>query len=276
MSEDLRGNIEMMHNLSDCFHAHLEAKKAVSEKLKRDAYRVRYNVYCVERGYEDQASFPDCMETDKFDSESVHAVVRHKASKHPVGVVRLVLPNRKRPHRPFPIETHFGHQFEKQILQKYQFSRTDIAEVSRFAVSKHSLKMIHEQLVAESLITRMQPTTEPNDPKQLLPHISLGLIAMLFAISKEHHVGYWYAAMEPSLSRLLTRLGIKFTPIGPIMDYHGRRQPMIGKVSDLLENIQRSRKDFFRLIVDVGGAPACKAEKKQVPSSDQLIEVRSY
>ena len=214
------------------------------------------------------------MERDKFDNESVHAVVRHKGSKCPVGVVRLVLPNRKSPDRPFPIETHFGRKFEQRILKKFDFSRCNIAEVSRFAVSKQSLRQIHQQLISESL--DRDPGVEPNDPSQLLPHISLGLIAMLFAISKEHKVEYWYAAMEPSLSRLLTRLGIRFVPIGPVMDYHGRRQPMIAKVSDLLDNIRRSRKDFFNLIADIGGVPAADVERVRNPSNYQRIDARTY
>ena len=240
-------------NLSACFHAHLEVRKAVSDELKNNAYQVRYNVYCLERGYEDQTKFPDRMEKDEFDSESVHAVVRHRDSKKPVGVVRLVLPNRTDPDRRFPIESHFGEHFNKSALKQFKFSRNDIAEVSRFAVSKRALVQLQKQLAGQS--HSGNPVSRERDPRLLLPHISLGLIAMLFAISAEHGIAYWYAAMEPSLSRLLTRLGIEFTPIGPIMNYHGKRQPMIARVDALLDTIQHNRKDFFRLIMDVGGSP---------------------
>lgn len=243
-----------MHTLSNCFHANLEAKAAVSDELKRDAHQLRYAVYCMERGYEDHANFPDRMEKDAFDEESIQAVVRHKRSKHPVGVVRLVLPNQQTPERRFPIEEHFGHAFEKSTLRRFDFSRDNIAEVSRFAVSKQSLKHLEAQMASETSAT--DSNDDSTNPKELLPHISLGLIAMLFDISHQRGIDYWYAAMEPSLSRLLTRLGIEFTPIGPVMDYHGRRQPMIAKVSDLLDNIYHNRKDFFKLIEDMGGAGA--------------------
>lgn len=268
------GTFRTMQNLSNSFHTHLEAKIADSKELIGNAYQVRYKVYCVERGYEDRSKFPDKMEKDEFDGESVHAVVRHKSSKSPVGVVRLVLPNKKKPKRKFPIEMHFGHQFEGHTLNKFQFSRCNIAEVSRFAVSKQSLRHIHERLISESIYA--EPTTNSSDPKHLLPHISLGLIAMLFAISHEHGISYWYAAMEPSLSRLLTRLGIEFTPIGPIMEYHGRRQPMIAKVSDLLENIQHSRKDFFKLITDIGDIPVPETREEHGFVGDELIKANSY
>ena len=263
-----------MSNLSESFHAHLEARKALSEELKNDAYRVRYKVYCVERGYEDQTRFPNRMEMDEFDSESVHALVRHKESKTPVGVVRLVLPNRRDPDRKFPIETHFGNRFEASTLKKFDYSRDNIAEVSRFAVSKQSLKKMQEKLVGE--IDHKSSDLREKDPRLLLPQISLGLIAMLFAISKEQRIGYWYAAMEPSLSRLLTRLGIEFTPIGPVMNYHGRRQPMLAKVDDLLNTIQHSRSDFFRLIMDMGGVSASRYRTVKENSNAGLNKSIAY
>lgn len=248
-----------MPNITDSFHAHLEARKAISDELKNNAYQVRYNVYCVERGYEDKTKFPDRMERDEFDNESVHAVVRHKKSKKPVGVVRLVLPNRRNPDRRFPIETYFGRRFDESVLNKFHYSRNNIAEVSRFAVSKLSLLQIQKQLFVAA--DKKSPSLKESDPRLLLPHISLGLIAMLFTISDEHGIDYWYAAMEPSLSRLLTRLGIDFTPIGPVMNYHGKRQPMIARVDDLLNTIAHTRKDFFRLITDVSGIPALRYQR---------------
>ncbi|MCB1850345.1 MAG: PEP-CTERM/exosortase system-associated acyltransferase [Gammaproteobacteria bacterium] len=265
----------MVQNLSDSFHTHLEARVADSTGLKRDAHSVRYKVYCLERGYEKCESFPDGLEMDEFDIESIHGVVRYKSSKYPLGVVRLVLPNLEKPEREFPIESHFGEHLEKQTLDKFKFTRLNIGEVSRFAVSKEALKRVQELLNSET--TSNQESLDQNDhPKELLPHISLGLISLLFVISKEQGIEYWYAAMEPSLSRLLTRLGIKFTPIGPIMDYHGRRQPMIANVRSLLENIERTRKDFFQLIRDIGGSSFDQAQNRNQHHETRMMDTISY
>ncbi|MCB1902630.1 MAG: PEP-CTERM/exosortase system-associated acyltransferase [Gammaproteobacteria bacterium] len=257
-----------MPNITDSFHAHLEARKAINDELKNNAYQVRYNVYCVERGYEDKSKFPDRLERDEFDDESAHAVVRHKESKKPVGVVRLVLPNKSNPDRRFPIETHFGRRFDMSVLKEFGYSRNNIAEVSRFAVSKLSLIQLQKQLAVD--VGGNYSYLKRQDPRLLLPHISLGLIALLFAISDEHGIDYWFAAMEPSLSRLLTRLGIVFTPIGPVMNYHGERQPMIARVDDLLNTIAHSRKDFYRLIIDVSGIPASRHQRTKVRSDTKL------
>ncbi len=256
-----------MPNLAECFRANLEVRTATTEEQKKDAYRVRYDVYCVERGYEDQTKFPERMERDKFDRESVHVVVRHRTSKCPVGVIRLVLPNRENPDRQFPIEKHFGHQFEKEVLKNFKFSRNNIVEISRFAVSRQALKHLQGQPAGET--HHKYYDMRQNDFAQLLPQVSLGLLGKALIISEELGYEYWYAAMEPSLSRLLTRLGMKFTPIGPIMDYHGRRLPTIAKVSDMLKNIQHSRKDFFKLITEIGGI---RTFEQQIPMLNQQTE----
>ena len=240
-----------MTSLVDHFQANLRAEKVVSQEQKDDAHRLRFAVYCSERGYEDPNRFPDQLESDEYDMGSIHSLVRHRESNHVLGVVRLVLPDKVNPDRPFPIEQHFGHVFENSILQKFDFSGHDIAEVSRFAISQQSVKNILSSSSQSSLESLM---TYRRAAKELLPHISLGLIAMLFVISQQHQLNYWYAAMEPSLNRRLSRLGIRFTRIGPVIDYHGKRQPMIGKVDDLLRNIYYEKNDLFQLIKSMGGA----------------------
>jgi len=260
-----------MVTLTDHFQTNLRAEKAVSKKQKDDAHRIRFSVYCSERGYEDASRFPDQLESDEYDKGSVHAIVRHRKSDHPLGVVRLVLPDQLNPERLLPIEQHFGHAFEQSTMRKFDFSRHEIAEVSRFAISQQSLKHVSQHVSTASQPSKDSLTSRDRQTsKQLIPHISLGLIAMLFSVSHQHQINYWYAAMEPSLSRLLTRLGIKFTPIGPIMNYHGRRQPMIAKVNDLLTDIYHERSDFFHLIREMGGT---RSFDEQLPL-DRLAEAR--
>jgi len=236
-------------NLSNNFHRHLDAEIAVNDGQRTEAHRLRYDVYCRDRGYENPAEFPDGLEKDEFDNNSVHALVRHKDSNQAAGVVRLVLADQLNPEKPLPIELHCGDTFDRTVLNQFDFSRAHIAEVSRFAVSSRFMAGAGVKQPAE------------NDSSRYFPHISLGLIAMLFVASAHHQITHWYAVMEPSLSRLLSRSGIEFTPIGPIVDYHGQRQPMIAKVDDLLCNVYQKRQGFFKLIEGLGGIPATFADE---------------
>ena len=233
--------------LSDHFHRHLEGEIAVNDSQRREAHQLRYEIYCMERGYEDSARFSDGLEKDEFDLHSVQSLVRSRSSGIAAGVVRLILPNSLRPNSLLPIEVNCGHSFNRAVLDDFEFKRTAIAEVSRFAVSSQLIAKAGGQAGNVSI---------QEEASQYLPHISLGLIAMLFVTSVQHQITHWYAAMEPSLSRLLSRSGVEFTSIGPVVDYHGKRQPMIANVRDLLGNIYHKRYGFFQLIEQLGGVPS--------------------
>lgn len=233
--------------LSDHYHRFLEGEIAVNDEQRCEAHQLRYQIYCMERGYEDSARFSDGLEKDEFDLHSVQSLVRSRSSGIAAGVVRLILPNSHKPDSLLPIEVNCGHSFNRSVLDRFEFKRTAIAEVSRFAVSRRLIAKVWEQ--AGNISTQ-------EDVSQYLPHISLGLIAMLFVTSVRHQITHWYAAMEPSLSRLLSRSGVEFTPIGPVVDYHGKRQPMIADVHELLCNIYHKRYEFFQLIEQLGGVPS--------------------
>ncbi len=81
--------------------------------------------------------------------------------------------------------------------------------------------------------------------------IAWGLIALLFRMSQDTRTEHWMALMERSLARHLSRLGIDFHKVGPVIDYHGKRQPMIAGVEDLLSDIKCRRPDVYRLIHSV-------------------------
>ena len=243
-------------SLIESFNEHLEGLSADTPELAQEAYRLRYHVYCEERGFEDPSRFPDCLEHDAFDPRSIQALVRHRKSGWPAGVVRLVLPDLNAPETPFPIELHCGDRFDQAAMKRFRVPRSQIAEVSRFAVVREFKRRDGEAAMVAGVspsLDYLEPA--PEDTRRFFPHISLGLIAMLFVISANRGITHWYAVMEPSLSRLLTRFGIQFVPIGPLVDYHGRRQPMMASVDDLLDGVARTRPDFRALITSMGGAP---------------------
>lgn len=240
-------SMRLSRSLADNFYRHLGGEIAVNDRQCMEAHRLRYQVYCKDRGYENEDQFPDGLEKDEFDEHSVHALVRHRASRAVAGVVRLIFPDHSDPEKRLPIELQCGDSFDQAALDQFDFSEANIAEVSRFAVSSQFIRGAGIKQAAGE------------DSRHYFPHISLGLIAMLFVASVEHKVTHWYAVMEPSLSRLLARSGVEFTRIGPIVDYHGKRQPMIANVNDLLANIYQKRRDFFKLIEELGGIPASDA-----------------
>lgn len=245
------------------FYRYLEGLEATTDQLERQAQRLRYEVYCVERGFEDPKNFPDKLEKDEYDNRSLHAIVRHRTTGYPAGVVRLILPDQNDVTTPFPVELHCGDLLDQQVIKQFDVNRAHLAEVSRFAVSKNFKRRPGEEGTVAGVSSTLDYEERKllEDSRRIFPHISLGLIAMLFVMSQKHDVTHWYAVMEPSLSRLLTRFGINFTPLGPVVDYHGQRQPMMARPEQLLENIRRKRPDFAALIESLSGIETAIPER---------------
>jgi N-acyl amino acid synthase of PEP-CTERM/exosortase system len=80
--------------------------------------------------------------------------------------------------------------------------------------------------------------------------VTFGLFLSLVRLSAINDITHWVAVMEPSLLRLLARFGIKFTPIGGLLEYHGMRQPCFGSVDDVLDGIRNAEIDLWHLITD--------------------------
>ena len=58
--------------------------------------------------------------------------------------------------------------------------------------------------------------------------------------------------MEPALLRLLARLGIHFEDVGPLVDYHGRRQPCVINIETMLTQVHRERPDVWAILTEGG------------------------
>ena len=87
-------------NLLNNFRRHLDAEIAVNDSQRIEAHRLRYEIYCEDRGYENSAAFSDGLEKDEFDANSIHGLVRHKHSNQVAGVVRLILSDTMDPENP--------------------------------------------------------------------------------------------------------------------------------------------------------------------------------
>ena len=85
-----------------------------------------------------------------------------------------------------------------------------------------------------------------------MPNITLGLMNGIVRMSVEHGITEWFAVMEPTLLRLLARFGIYFSPIGPMVNYHGMRQPCYATIENLLGRVRKERIDVWEFITDNG------------------------
>lgn len=242
-----------MTDLRDIFNSYFDVLTNAESDVLDEALRLRYQVYCVEHDYEDSSRFGDEKESDDYDCRSVHGIVRHRSSGATAATVRLVLHDKDNPDTPFPIETNCGDSLSISPSLLAGIPRRSVAEISRFAVSKNFKRRLGEAGTVAGVGPDIEKYLNQNPSgKRVMPHLILGLFAAIVKLSALQHVTHWYAVMDVSLLRLLSRYGINFTPIGEPVHYHGLRQPCFGAVDDILAGIYEKRHDIWQLITDDG------------------------
>lgn len=248
--------------LYDAYNRYFQVIPANTPELLEKVFRLRYQVYCIEHSFEDAATFPDGLERDRFDAHSVHSLLTHRPSGSVAGTVRLILPGTEEPAVDLPIEQVCREpvlQGAEQIPRKYT------AEVSRFAVTKTFRRRVGEagspSGVTEESLREQKSAGASGSDRRMAHHITLGLIASLVQMSAENGILVWCSVMDRALLRLLTRIGIHFTNIGPEIEYHGKRQPCFAFLTVLLERVKKERPDVWEILTDDGrfGFPASYA-----------------
>ncbi len=193
--------------------------------LLRQAYRLRYQVYCVERQF---LTGQNGVERDEYDDFALHAIMRWRHTGQVVGTVRLILPRTPAGGDDFPLQ----HVCDPAVLRG--LPRATIGEVSRFALAKQSMKQVR----------RMSATT--------CSLLRLALIQGAVWLSSEAGHTHWLAVMEPTLLRLLRATGLHFVPLGPMVDYHGIRQPSVAELVPTLARLAEERPAVWDFITRNG------------------------
>lgn len=245
-TSEKRDNAQTSRSLADLFRNHFETIPANTPEQQETVYQLRYQVYCQETGFEDPARFPDQLERDRFDEYSVHSLLRHQETGIYAGTVRLILP-RTDLNKCFPIQDVATHPI---FLDRKLLPWSKVSEVSRFALSKDLRKQLSESSVQR--IAGEDQAHRDAEERRILPHIVLGLFTGMVRMSAENGIEHWFCVMEPALVRLLTRYGLHFMPYGPIVEYHGQRQPCYARIDDFLKKAYEERPDVWRLITDDG------------------------
>jgi len=204
------------------FDEHFEAVLADSEEGRRIHFRLRYQVYCEETGFEDPAIYPDGMERDEWDPYSVHFLVRLRRTGEWIAAMRVVLPEAP----DFPVE----RQCELRQREVRALPREATAEVSRLCMVSHFRRRGPEQdhpyelgdLPIRGLAGFMRGRERRREPE-----ILLGLLRAARAYSREHRIHHWYLLVTPPLTRILRRVGIHLERVGPLCLHRGKRYPFL-------------------------------------------------
>ena len=179
-------------------------------------HRVRYRVFCLERGFEDPSELERGEEKDKWDPDSIPFVVRDKGTKQWTATARLILPGAK----PLPIEEHGC--LDPVVINGIE--RRQKGEVSRICVVKDSTIPFYSEIA---------PVTSRRKESEIL----LGLIRALMFFSLDTDLPYLHMLITPAFARLLKSIGVSFVKAGHELEFRGKRAPYLIDVRDTQRQI---------------------------------------
>jgi len=189
--------------------------KVEKEDDLEDVYRLRYRIYCLEKGFETKEKYPDGIEMDEYDVYSIHFIAR--VFEEAVGTARLILNNPLG----FPAE-----KYCKTDIASFSIRKEQTVEISRFAVSNTLVRALNFDRT----------------------NILIGLFREIYQETKQLGIEHVCAAMGEGLQRLLCKYGILFSPLGPVVDYHGPRAFHLSSMADMEEDVFLKNFDLFRFI----------------------------
>lgn len=189
-------------------------------QLLRQSFNLRYQVYCLERGFLPPEDYPEQVETDAFDAYSLHIGTLDPLGSL-VGTARLVRPSLAG----LPLFDHCEIFADEVELHR---ARATVVEVSRLAVSRQYRR-----------------------PRNGGGALVVALYRSLYETSKAFGYTHWLVATEPSLQRLVTRFGFPFRQIGPEIDYFGPVAPYLMDLSEFDRVIMSGKRPVLASFLDV-------------------------
>lgn len=196
---------------------------ARTSEAVREAQALRHQVFCLERQLFDPVPNAS-LDQDRFDEAAVHIVVRRRSDREVVATSRIVRSRTAQDGVALPM-----HRYCCPTLF-HGLPMESIGEISRFAISKQ----------ARGATASSGPT------------IRLLLLRGILQASQAIRLTHWCALMEPSLIRLLSATGLRFSALGPLVEAYGQRQPCVARIDQAVDSGRSSHPHFYQAVAARG------------------------
>ncbi len=207
------------------------------KELMQQIYQLRFRVYCYECGFINEADYPDQIERDEYDPQSVHFAALNE-HQEVIGTMRLILNGDLF----MPLEHHC-----KDIrIDQGDVPRDKIAEISRLVISKDLRRRKKDELYYEPQVSDESVKNKENHVflRRAKP-MAFGLYREVYRESLMRDIIHWYALMEKSLWLLLHIHGFTFDAVGAEVDVYGPVKPYLGRVDKIKEEVKKKFPGFF-------------------------------
>ncbi len=197
----MRSSCEDVFAVASDFSERYQILIANNEALRSDVFRLRYQVFCEKLGYD--MDHRNGLESDEYDRDSLHVLLRERLSLTQVGCFRIVMPQRSgRVWLPFDL---YGvPHVDRSLFTWDHVNHARSVEISRLALNAPP---------AKSAMSRGAST----------PFLATALFYAVTAMVVRLNVENVFMVIEPSLGRLTSRFGIQLDQISPPFEYYGQR-----------------------------------------------------
>ena len=198
--------------------AGLVLEVAANASTIRDAQSLRYQVFCRERRIFLPSPGED-LDRDEFDHRASHVVIRRVETSEVIATSRVVRAHDGSARGSLPMHRYCCPSLFRSL------PTATMGEISRFAISK------------QARLTNYSG-----------PLLRLGLLQGILRASKGMGLTHWCALMEPSLMRLLGATGVKFVPLGPMVEAYGQRVPCAARIDMTIADGRQSHPHYYNAI----------------------------
>ena len=229
-------------DIAEQFQRYFSVTPAITTVFKQEVYKLRYDVYCKEFNFEPAENFPDSMERDEYDSQALHVLVRHKETGLAAGCTRLITTDPVNADAPLPVERYCSDSLNINYLNNLNLPRQSICEASRLTVARNFRRRHGESKTRYGCLESLGFSLQE---QRTFPLISVSISLATTALTDLTGRPYMFAMMEPSLPRLLHRIGYNFKQVGDIADYHGKRAAYLQETNAVLQNLRPELRDLY-------------------------------
>ncbi|MDX1812908.1 MAG: PEP-CTERM/exosortase system-associated acyltransferase [Gammaproteobacteria bacterium] len=208
--------------------------RADTEEAQRLHYRLRCEIYCVDRSFESSNNFPTGEEVDEADERALHFIIIEKASQEWIGVFRVVLPD----HEKLPIEQYCV--MDSKLIKSLPRDKT--AEISRLGIARRFTQRTPEH-ENESELAQTKYVIKN------LKEVTLGIWRALVQLSEERGIEDYLFFITPALARVLLGLHAPLLRAGLPCEHRGTRHPYLlnlEKDAERIKHLPRKEMEFIR------------------------------
>jgi N-acyl amino acid synthase of PEP-CTERM/exosortase system len=186
-----------------------EVMLADTPEAKTIHYNIRYQVYCLEKGYEPPEKFSNAMEMDDYDERAVHFAVKCRRTDQWMGAFRIIVdsPANLPMNKMTPLES-------SEALR----NNDRLAEFSRLAILRPF----------QNLQGKDRQDLAVDEPEILQQMVLAG-----FQYARIQGLSSIVYLCKRSLARVLNRFGIPTVGIGSAILHRGVRYPYMSELEFL-------------------------------------------